>query len=266
MAAVLAFAAAAHAQPPSAQAAPALEPPPAQAATQPPPTTELKVSGRVKLVGFYDFGGLQGQDGFKLPEIDTSDNRNEDDRLSADLKQTRLRLDAVRRGTRLGDVSAVVEADFRGSGGVNLRLRHAFVKVRGVTIGQTRSVLGDPDADADVIDLEGPPTGVGLRIPQFRFTSSPDRRWRWTIAAEVSAQDYSTLPAFDPDVVSTHLRWPDLTGSLRFGGSRGHVQVAGVVREIRYRRRPGGSSDETESESLAGRRRGGVGQCRAVVA
>jgi hypothetical protein len=244
-------------QAPPTQAAPAPDPPP-QAAKPAPSASEITFTGFVKLVGFYDFGGLQGQDGFKITQIDTSENRNNDDRLSADLKQTRVRLDAVRRGTRVGDVTAVVEADFRGSGGstVNLRLRHAYFTVGGLTVGQTRTVFGDPDADASVVDLEGPPTGIALRTPQVRFASSAESRWRWTVAAEVSGLDYSTLPDFDPDVFSTYLRWPDFTASLRYGSKRNHVQVAGVVREIGYRRRLMSSGEtESESESLTG---GGV--------
>jgi hypothetical protein len=151
----------------------------------------------------------------------------------------------------VGDVTAVVEADFRGSGGstANLRLRHAYFKVGGATVGQTRTVFGDPDADASVVDLEGPPTGIALRTPQVRVASSADGRWRWTAAAEVSGLDYSTLPDFDPDVFSTHLRLPDVTASLRYGGRRNHVQVAGVVRAIGYNRRRA-TSGETESASL----------------
>ena len=236
------------------QGTPATDPPAVPAAAPVPPTTEVKVTGLVKLVGFYDLGGLQGQDGFKITQVDTAEDRNEEHRLSADLKQTRLRLDAVRRATRLGDVKAVVEGDFRGSGGstANLRLRFAFVEVGGLTVGQTRTVLGDPAADAIVIDLEGPPTGIALRTPQVRFASSPGRPWRWMVAAEVSGVDYSTLPDFDPVIVSTYLRRPDLTASVRYGTTRAHVQVGGVVREIRYRRQSAGSSGESSSESLTG--------------
>jgi hypothetical protein len=242
--------AAVRAQSPPVQPAPPPAQPP-QAASPTAPASELKFTGFVKLVGFYDFGGLQGQDGFKITEIDTSENRNEDDRLSADLKQTRVRLDALRRGTRVGDVTAVVEADFRGSGGsiANLRLRHAYFRVGSLTVGQTRTVFGDPDADASVVDLEGPPTGITLRTPQVRLASSAEGRWRWTAAAEVSGLDYSTLPDFDPDVFSTYLRSPDLTASLRYGSRRNHVQVAGVVRAVGYNRRLG-ASGETESASL----------------
>lgn len=232
----------------AAQGAPATAAPPAAA-----PTHEVVVSGRVKLAGFYDFGGLQESDGFNLPSIGTADDGNTDNRLAADLKQTRLRLDARRNGTRLGAVSGAIEADFRGGGGAgtNFRLRHAYVQVRGLTVGQTRTAFADAAADANVIDLDGAPTGLWLRVPLVKLSGTIGTDWRWTTSAELTDNDYTILPSFDPLVVTTYVRRPDVVGAIRYGRGRRHLQAAAVVREIRYRT-TGTPGDADQSTAGAG--------------
>ena len=113
-------------------------PTPGEASAKPTPEEpkrRIKLSCRVKFDAIYDFGGLQTSDAFNITNIDTSPDRDENNRSTADVKRSRVRLDAVARETRLDDdVQGVVEGDFRGKGGsanYNLRVCEAFVAFAG---------------------------------------------------------------------------------------------------------------------------------------
>ncbi len=252
---LLAAGTAARAQDP-APPPPEPAPPAAPATPAEEPKRWLEVSGRVKFDTLYDFAGLQTSDAFTITNIDTSPDRDENNRVTADVKQSRVRLEAGARKTRVGDVRALIEGDFRGKGGTanyNFRIRQGYVVFAGLLVGQTRTLFGDADADPVVIDIDGPPTSIWLRVPQIRYSFGKDAGWRAGVSLEAPALDYTVAPEYDPEVTTTFLRRADLLASVRYGGRRGHVQVAAVYREIRYvREAPDGTGGETESETGGG--------------
>ncbi|KXS52746.1 MAG: hypothetical protein AWU57_2873 [Marinobacter sp. T13-3] len=103
-------------------------------------------------------------------DINTGDA--EDDEVSghfdADAVQTRIGIKTI---TPEG-VKMVVEGDFRGNGGGDLRLRHAYGEYNGVLAGQTWSNFNSFVGNTATLDFDSLPGSAGLqgRTAQLRYT------------------------------------------------------------------------------------------------
>lgn len=117
--------------------------------------------------------------------------------FGADAVQTRL---GIRTMTGNG-VKVVVEGDFRGNGGGDLRLRHAYGEYKGVLMGQTWSNYNSFVGNTTTLDFDSLAGLAGLqgRVAQARYTSGA-----FSVSAEEavdtgivgSADDKQGMPSF----------------------------------------------------------------------
>jgi len=122
------------------------------------------------------------------------------------------------------------EMDFFGSSSTTPRLRHVYAQGKNVLIGQTFSNFMDPDAGPDTLDFQGPNSQVSIRNPQVRYTHRLSKKTTASISAEKPSSDVAfKTPDFSAQPNSPS---PDGTIQLRHEMSFGHVQLAGLFRDI----------------------------------
>ena len=122
------------------------------------------------------------------------------------------------------------EMDFFGSSSTTPRLRHVYAQGKNILIGQTFSNFMDPDAGPDTLDFQGPNSQVSIRNPQVRYTHRFSKRTTASISAEKPSSDVAfKTPDFNAQPNSPS---PDGTVQIRHEMSRGHVQFAGLFRDI----------------------------------
>ncbi len=137
-----------------------------------------------------------------------------------------------------GDVTGFIEMDFYGSPGNeiisnsdNPRLRHAFIKYKNVTVGQTWTTFMNTSALAETADFGGPMVGEAfVRNTQIRYTMGN---------FQVSLENPET---FGGDTANDSM--PDVIGKYTFKGDWGNVSVAGLYRQL--------SVDADNNESALG--------------
>ena len=119
------------------------------------------------------------------------------------------------------------EGDFAGAGSINsFRLRHAYAQYVGFIIGQTWSTFADPWIEPGDLDFEGLSAQNLIRQPQVRYWWSPNPDTRHAVSMETPEVSISggTGVNLIPDLVArSFFGYPDGT----------HLQVAGVLRQIR---------------------------------
>jgi hypothetical protein len=125
------------------------------------------------------------------------------------------------------------------AGQTTFRLRHAFGQWGPVLAGQTNSLFMDGDIFPNTIDYWGPTGMVFLRNPQFRVTLYDDGKASFKMAVEKPGNDVDAgqIREFDPSIganLQAHNPYPDLTAQARYGDSWGHLQVAGILRNLGY--------------------------------
>jgi hypothetical protein len=150
-------------------------------------------------------------------------------------KQTRINFE-LRAPTPIGSLKVFYENDFFNNSdqpNMDYRLRHFYGQVANITVGQTWTTFYDPDANPDTIDFEGPGALPVLRQPQVRYTVPLQKdAMYWSVALEQPKNDLdlSNLAG----VPDGRNRRPDFTTALRYEAKPGHVQVAGVVRNLSF--------------------------------
>ena len=144
--------------------------------------------------------------------------------------------------TSNGAVFTKIEFDFFGVGGdegqTTIRLRHAYGQWKQWLGGQTNSLFMDGSIFPNVVDYWGPCGMVFLRTPQIRWTPvSGDTSFAIAIEKPSNDIDPGQIREFDPALaedITASQRVPDLTAQFRMQDGWGHIQFAGILRQISF--------------------------------
>lgn len=166
--------------------------------------------------------------------------------LATDASQFRIMANETRFNTKYvhGDMMGFIEMDFYGSGGNEVisnstspRLRHAFIKYKGLTAGQTWSTFMNTSAIPETADFAGATVGiVFIRQGQIRYDMG-----NFQVSIE-NPESYGGDTANDD--------MPDVTARYNFKGDWGNVSVSALGRRLNTL---GGQSETAFGGSIAGR-------------
>lgn len=199
------------------------------------PKIKGSVGANLKLNGFFDvFGGLQESETFNVGMIDVF-GTDDSGSFHMDLYQTQIKLEAayVEKGGEM--VYSLVEFDFWGGNG-RMRLRKAFVESRHWQIGQNWNNFGDEAIWPNIMEWEGPPSGIWLRTPHIKYSNSFKREsWIYEISIEAPITNYISLQEIDLDVQEAYQVTPDLTFAVKSRHDWGHIRLSSILRNVRYK-------------------------------
>jgi hypothetical protein len=199
----------------------------------------LQFGGFAKVDFIQDFDYIGNEDQFKVSSIavDGDPNALLGGSTNVSAKQTRFDLDI--HSEAAGGYRVYLEGDFFGSGS-SFRLRHGYGQWGGLLAGQTWTTFQDITTRPFTLDYEGPDTEVFIRQGMIRYTGGTDA-FGWSVAAEDPDSQISTATGI-AGVGRSEL--PDIVGRIRLGREWGHLQLAGLVRQLRFVSNDG-SVDET---------------------
>jgi len=245
---LLAAAPAARADSSSAPAGPEPSPTPTPAATEEPSKkeegkTRLDIYGAVMLDTGYQtkqndpnwFDVLRPT---KLPAF--AGEYGADGHWFAGVRQSRLGFKTF-TPTSLGELKTIFEFELFGTGvdagQTTFRLRHAWGEFGQIGAGQTWSPFMDPDVFPNSIEYWGPNGMVFFRNVQLRWTPWQKGDSNFMIALErpgASADQGIYAGRIELQNVKARFPLPDLSAHYRKAGEWGHVQVAGMLREMKW--------------------------------
>lgn len=162
-----------------------------------------------------------------IPIPSESDAEN----LTASIRGSRAMADFLIPVGDSGIARTFIQFDFFGPDGSTApRLRHFYAQLDNILVGQTFTNFMDPDAFEDALDNQGVNAAVNLRPAQARYSFGLGGG----ASAYVSLEDPETSIDFSidgaPATPSTPA--PDLTLRFRNEWERGHIQLAGVFRDL----------------------------------
>jgi hypothetical protein len=174
----------------------------------------------------------------KLPSYE--DEFGEDGRFFAGVRQSRLGVKGF-IPTDLGEIKTIFEFELFGTGvdagQTTFRLRHAWGELGQFGAGQTWSPFMDPDVFPNSIEYWGPNGMVFFRNVQFRWTPWQKGDSRLAIALErpgASADQGVYQSRIELQGVKGRFPLPDLSAQFHYAKGWGHVQVAGIVRKMKW--------------------------------
>lgn len=188
----------------------------------------MGIGGFFRFVGVFDFDGLINDIDFLTYDIPVYQRDMVHKRFGFGAASSRLFTKLMKR-TKKGNIITYIEGDFRGSEN-HFRLRQAYLSYLGFTIGQTWSTFMDLAAGPPTVDFEGPNSMISLRQPQIRYERQFGAHWEMAVSLEYS----SVSGAYDSVIYEIPQRSPDIPVRIKYYGKGGHIQIAGIFRDLIY--------------------------------
>ena len=186
----------------------------------------IKFGGRVRTAAVLTLDPLGTDDRFLTNSIPVGGvtTSGADKRTNISARASRLNIE-FRSPAGSQQVRTFFEGDFAGAGN-SFRLRHAYAQFAGLLVGQTWSTFSDPSADPEDLDFEGISSQNLIRQPLIRYWWNPKPNVRAAVAIETPAVSITGGQGVN--------LFPDAIVRSFFGRQEGgHVQIAGVLRQIR---------------------------------
>jgi hypothetical protein len=174
----------------------------------------------------------------KLPAF--PNEYGEDGHYFAGVRQSRLGFKGF-IPTSKGEIKTIFEFELFGTGvdagQTTFRLRHAWGELGQIGAGQTWSPFMDPDVFPNSVEYWGPNGMVFFRNVQLRWTPWQEGDSNFMIALErpgASADQGVYAGRIELADVKARFPLPDVSAHFRYAKDWGHVQLAGIVREIKW--------------------------------
>ena len=117
-----------------------------------------------------------------------------------------------------------------------MRLRKAYVESRHWQIGQNWNNFGDEYIWPNIMEWEGPPSGVWIRSPHVKyFNTFKNENWIYEISLEAPITDYISFPEVEFDIEEAYQVTPDLTFAVKNRYDWGHLRLSSILRNIRFK-------------------------------
>ncbi len=218
----------------------------ASAQTPAPAVQEQKPSLEVYGFAMLDFGQNFNQinpnwfDTMRVTRLPKSEDQfGKDGNTFASVRQTRL---GVRSSTPtdLGELKTTFEFELFGTGvdegQTTFRLRHAYGELGAFGAGQTWSPFMDIDVFPNSLEYWGPTGMVFFRNVQVRWMPiKGDTRLTLALERPGASGDAGVLAdRIELQNVKGRFPAPDLSGEYRKGFSKGYVELAGIVRYMKW--------------------------------
>lgn len=174
----------------------------------------------------------------KLPSYDGE--FGDDGEFLASVRQSRFGVSS-NTPTRFGDLKTIFEWELFGvgadAGQTTFRLRHAWGELGQFGAGQTWSGFMDIDVFPNSVEYWGPNAMVFYRNIQARWTPWSDGDSRFAITLEkpgASGDGGKFADRVALEDVTGDFEVPDLAAHYRWADDWGHVQIAGILRKIKW--------------------------------
>jgi hypothetical protein len=143
--------------------------------------------------------------------------------------------------TPMGELTAVFEFDLWGTGGdegqTTLRPRNFYGELGKVLVGQANSPFMDADIWPNTAEYWGPSGMVFYRNIQLRYAPvKGDNEVFIALERPGTSADKGVVETPESlDSVKAQLHLPDLSAHYKRSGPWGHIQISGMLRELRWK-------------------------------
>ncbi len=200
--------------------------------------TTIQLGGFVRMEVSSDVDGYINNNDFIVALTDSDTQWNESNQLRFDPSLTRLSLGITQKSDALGDIKLYFEGDFRGASNT-VRLRQAYISVKGFLAGQTWTFMSDLAASGPTVDVQNVNSRSFFRTQMVGYRRQIGEGLTAAISAEYPVVSIASNDTYE-NVMQTI---PDVPIYVEYKGGKGHIKAAAVFRSMAY------GVSETQSKS-----------------
>ncbi len=194
---------------------------------------KIKFMGSARVNGFYDFAGMKSTEGFLPYDIPVgADNIPGLSSIYIGARQSRLGIEGT-ANTKVGKIKTYMEVDFASTTESYWRLRHAYAEWNFWKLGYTWSTFMDNASLPQTVEFEGPNSSLNKRQGLIRYERKFKTQNIFGISLESPKVDYYN-PADTIINRASNQRNLDLAARYKYFNKMGHIQVAGILRQIDF--------------------------------
>jgi hypothetical protein len=186
------------------------------------------VGGYAKVDVIHDFKAIGNHYQFATSTIGTPGTPADgsEGQTTFNARESRVAFE-LRSDTPVGGLHTMISGDFYGAGGGpgNFRLRQAYGELGNFMAGQAWSTFQDLSSRPETLDFEGPSSELSVRQPLLR--------WTQPLATGVTIAVAAEMPSSAVTNGANLTEAPDGVLRGRVEGDAGHLQLAGIARQIR---------------------------------
>lgn len=193
----------------------------------------LGIGGYVKGTMSYDFDGAIDGIGFATGSIPVPANPALRNIYQMDASHSTVFLKLVGHNSVYGPYSMYVQTNFTGgSGGLDLKLKQAYMTIGHFTAGLTRSTFVDASG-TPTIDPQGPSGEVFGKNLLFQYAAPISEHFK--VAVSIENPSITTTISGDKSE-NIRQRCPDIPVYLQYGwGNSSHLRLSAIIRSMSYR-------------------------------
>jgi DcaP outer membrane protein len=195
--------------------------------------TMLRINGNIKTDVMFDPRPAGLPDSF-IPSTIPIPQGSSTNNFNASIRESRFSADFRIPVSNIGTARTFIQFDFFGANGATTpRLRHFYAQLHNILVGQTNTVFMDPDAWPDIIEFQGPSSGLLARPPQIRYSFPLGKGFSGAVSVEQPSSDIAFSVNGSPITPITPA--PDGGLRVRYEGDRGHIYLSTILRELAVR-------------------------------
>lgn len=203
--------------------------------------TMMRLNGMLKTDFMFDPRPAGVADAF-IPSSIPIPQESSPQNFNASIRESRVSADVRIPVSKIGMARTFIQFDFFGANGATTpRLRHFYGQLDNILMGQTNTVFMDPDAWPDILDFQGPSSGLLARPPQFRYSFLLGEGFSSAVSVEQPDSDIRFSVNGSPANPITPA--PDVAMRLLYDCDRGHFYLSTVFRDLAVRLPNGGPQE-----------------------
>lgn len=204
----------------------------------------IGIGGTIRASAYFDFFGSPSGNAPKFSASHLSIPSDEANKFGLSASSSELHIKAR---SKLGKHNIIAYVKFFANDEEVIKLSQAYVSLDGLTIGKVYSFFMDLEAGARTVDLKGPNTQVDMGQPLIGYTLPLGKNW--TLGLSVEKPEWNTDTMKELGVESDNQSMPDFVGKAKYKWDGGHVQAAGLIRNLSYWQHEKGTVKVDEGET-----------------
>ena len=193
-------------------------------------TFTFGIGGTFRMTTYYDICGAVAGEKFSTYNIPVPTEYRGRVGLSVESSNIYFKSKA-----KIGKHDLIAVVKIKSNTNEGIVLDKAYASYGGLTVGKVYSFFMDLAAGITTVDLQGPNTQIDHSVPLIGYTFDVGKHFTFGASIEKPAYTFPELSEYNITIGEDHQSMPDFVGKVVYRNTFGHLQAAGLFRNMNYK-------------------------------